>query len=216
MKAIRTAALRCVYKVVIILLITTLLLTGCKEAEFECGQFGYTYTPDQIMFGARSATDTFSIDNVKFDLYYALYDFDYGMDNRKNAYCAIGHDEIFVVLYVCNYEMIGTFKTHMWIDDYKNQDGYYIVKTLSEDEAFSEEYGYKMRYLTGIKYNHKEEILIPDKFFNEKKGTIAVSIVAFNFPLEGENQYLVAETNYIKFDYEKINYLNVRLEFNNY
>ena len=61
---------RRVFRTLLILLMVSLFTTGCgQKSEFEKG-FDYTFTPDSMMFGIKSDTDTFSKNDVTFDLYY--------------------------------------------------------------------------------------------------------------------------------------------------
>ena len=60
---------RRVFRGLLILLMVSLFTTGCgQRSEFEKG-FDYTFTPNSIMFGAKSNTDTFSKNNVIMNIY---------------------------------------------------------------------------------------------------------------------------------------------------
>lgn len=194
------------FKVVIILLISTLVVMGCEKKKLEVG-FGYTFTPDEIMFGMRSDTDTFFKDDVTFDIYYGVHDI--GHDKKHNTdpksrYRKEGNETIFFGLYICSEAHCLDIMNDMEVSDYKEIDAYYFVKEISEEEAFTEEYGFRMSYWKGITYNHNEEITIPAEFFVEQKGSFVVKLIAFHEPVvEGDNYY-VSTARHIEFDYEAI------------
>ncbi len=214
MKSTRTAALRCIYKVVIILLIITLSLTGCQGAKYENGTFGYLYwIKNCIMLGVRSNTNTFSINDVKLDFYCGIYNIDDGPEKEKSNYYAMNRENPFFVIYISEQTVAYRFKTHTSVEDYKNIEDYYLVREISEKEAFSNEYGYKMTFLFGIQYNHKEEILIPSRFFTKQKGYFYINVVTFLQPTSTEQNYLVTEINNIELYYEKIDSQIIEIKF---
>ncbi len=189
---------------------------GCSgNAELEKG-FGYTFTPDKIMFGARSDTDIFSKDNVAFDIYYGVhdigYDEKYGTD-PKGVYRKEGDETIFFGLYICDTEHSLDVVNDMEIVDYKMIDDHYFVKEISEKEAFSEEYGFTMSYWKGITYNHSEKITVPTEFFAEKTGSFAIKLIAFHMPMNEGDNYYTSAARHIEFDYEVIDGNTVKIIF---
>ena len=213
MKAVRTAALRCVYKVVIILLIVTMSLAGCEEEKLEYEQFGYTLASDLITLGVRSDTDTFSIDNVSFDLYYGFFNLDSALRHEKGGYLRSDWENVFFVLYISEDDVINTFRTHATIDEYRGIKDYYIAREIGEEDAFSEEYGYTISRIHGIQYNHKERFTVPSNYFSKQSGKFTVSIVALLYQNEEKQQFMTAEVGYIELNYKKTDESNVRLIF---
>ena len=211
MKAVRAAALRCVYKVVIILLIVTLSVTGCRGAKYENGTFDYQYwIKNCIMMGVRSNTNLFPINDVKLDFYCGIYNINNGAEEEKSNYYALDRENPFFVIYISE-QKVDKFKTHTSVDDYKNDEDYYLVREISEKEAFSNEYGYRMTHLFGMQYNHKEKILIPSRFFTKQKGYFCINVVTFLQPTSTEQNYLVTEVNNIQLYYEKIDSQIIKL-----
>lgn len=204
------------FRMVLILSVITLLISACGEnAKPEKG-FDYTFTPNEIMFGARSDTDTFSNDNVAFDIYYGVhdigYDEKYGTD-PKSRYRKEGYETIFFGLYICDAEHSLDVVNDMEIDDYKMIDDHYFVKEISEEEAFSEEYGFTMSYWKGITYNHSEEITVPTEFFTEETGSFAIKLIAFHLPMNEGDNYYTSTAGHIEFDYEVIDGNTVKIIF---
>ena len=56
---------------------------GCnKKEQFQSGNFRYVWNPDPIMIGIKLDTDTFSKDDVTFNLYFGVHDI--GYDKKYN------------------------------------------------------------------------------------------------------------------------------------
>lgn len=202
-----------VYRVVLLLLMLSLALslTGCRlnsdTYKFKSGYFGYTFTPEPIMMGAKSNTDIFTKDNVSFELYYGVYDIEdteeYNTDPKDtHRRPFLGDVKIFFALYICDAEFALDVSNDMEFNDYKNIENYYFLKEISEEEAFSEEYGFNMGILRGITYNHHETISIPAEIFTEEKGSFAIRLVAFQGPLTGSGTYYTSTSRGIELDYE--------------
>ena len=200
----------------VLIIVSVLTATSCRQkAEFEKG-FGFTFTPDEIMFGARFDTDTFAKDDVTFDLYYGVHDI--GYDEKYNTdpkfgYRKEGNETIFFGLYICRAEHSLDVVNDMEILDYMMIENHYFVKEISEEEAFSEEYGFTMSYLKGITYNHNEKISIPTEFLTEEKGSFVVKLIAFHEPMiEGDNYY-TSTARHIDFDYQIVDENTIKIIF---
>ena len=207
---------RRIFRVLLILLMVSLFTTGCgQKSEFEKG-FDYTFTPNSIMFGAKSNTDTFSKNDVTFDLYYGVYDIGYAEKyntDPKSGYRKEGYETIFFGLYICEADYSLDVVNDMEISDYKTIDNHYFVKEISEEEAFSDEYGFTMSYWKGITYNHSEKITIPSELFANETGSFVVKLIAFHEPMsEGENYY-TSMARYIEFDYQVVDENTIKFVF---
>ena len=147
MKKLTGTSKKRVFRVLLLLLILAMTVSGCgKKAAFEKG-FGYTFTPRQIMFGIRSDTETFAIDDVTFDLYFGTYDIDYCEEYKvdpRYLYALRDYidERLIFALYISDPEE-DVFRENT---DYKTIDNYYFVREISEEEALSEEYGFTMSY----------------------------------------------------------------------
>lgn len=185
-----------------------LLLVGCSSnVKYENG-FEYTNTPNMIMFGSRSDTDLFDKSSVTFDIYFGLYDVGYcekyGTD-PKMFYQKEGDETIFFGLYICDSNYSLSIVNDIEISDYKMIEKHYFVKEISQEDAFSEEYGFFADYRKGITYNHSEEITIPIEFFENETGSFAVKLIAFHKPIDGSESYYVTTVHYVEFEYTTIN-----------
>lgn len=194
---------RCIFRVLLILLIVTLFVAGCgQKSGFEEG-FDYTFTPTRIMFGAKSDKDTFPKNDVTFDLYYGVHDVKDDTD-PKTYYQKEGDEIVFFGLYICDAEHSLDVMNDMEIADCKMIENYYFVKEISEEEAFSEEYGYTMSYWKGITYNHSETITIPTEFLEEETGSFAIKLIAFHEPTNEGDNYYTSTACHIEFKYQLV------------
>ena len=205
---------RYIFRVLLILLIITLSVTGCgQKSGFEKG-FDYTFTPTRIMFGAKSDTDTFPKNDVTFDLYYGVHDVKddkkYGTD-PKTFYQKEGDETVFFGLYICDAEHSLDVMNDMEISDYKMIENHYFVKEISEEEAFSDEYGFTMSYWKGITYNHSETITIPTEFFEEETGSFAIKLIAFHEPTNEGDHYYTSTACHIEFDYQGVDENTIKI-----
>ena len=83
-------------------------------------------------------------------------------------------------------------------------DNHYFVKEISEEEAFSDEYGFTMSYWKGITYNHIEKITIPSEFFANETGVFVVKLIAFHETVNEGDNYYTSTARYIEFDYQVV------------
>ena len=198
-------------KIVAIILMTVLYVTGCGFQEenkfYQAGDFGYTLTPTEIMVGVKSQTNIFEIDNVSIDLYYGLFDSGYmekyNQDMRNGYTKSVLSDKpILFSLYICagDYEL--SILNDQTYEEYSEIENHYYLRSLSEKEAFSDEYGYTIDRKNGVTYNHCEKIVIPSQFFNKDKGEVVVKIVAFQGPLEAGKEYYTTIVGFVTLDYE--------------
>lgn len=206
--------IRRVFRVLLILLMVSLLTEGCEQkSKLEKG-FDYTFTPNSIMFGVKFGTDTFSKNNVTFDLYYGVYDIGYAQKNNadpKSNYLKEGYETISFGLYICEADYSLNIVNDMEISDYKMIDNHYFVKEISEEEAFSDEYGFTMSYWNGITYNHSEKITIPSSFFKNETGSFVVKLIAFREPMAEVDDYHIAMIHYIEIDYQVIDENTIKI-----
>lgn len=211
------------FRMVLILLMFSLLLTGCRQkAKFEKG-FNYQSYNTSIMLGVRSDTDLFAKDNVALDLCYGVYDLKYAgksyaegqyiipdiiPDTLLESFSDITDAEIFFGLYISkkpSYDNI--------FPDYKTIESFCFVKEISDEEAFTEEYGYSESAWKGITYNHCETIRIPAEFFTEKTGKLVISIFSFQEAPEEGSVYYSANRSKITLEYELVDENTVRIIF---
>ena len=82
---------------------------------------------------------------------------------------------IVVVFLLVALVYMGTSKEPMDIEDYKNVVNHIFLQELSYEQAFTDEYGYKMNYF-GIDYNHHESITIPAEVFSKESGKFIIKI----------------------------------------
>lgn len=205
-----------VFRVLLILLMVSMFTTGCgQKSEFEKG-FDYTFTPNSIMFGVKSDTDTFSINDVTFDLYYGVHDIGYAKKyntDPKSGYRKEGYETIIFGLYICEADCSLDVVNDMEISDYKTIDNHYFVKDIFEEEAFSDEYGFTMSYWKGITYNHSEKITIPPEIFANEAGSFVVKLIAFHEPMNDGDNYYTSTVRGIELDYQIVDEDTIKIVF---
>lgn len=208
---------RNICRVLLILILVVPSTTSCgqNDKKYEKG-FDYTLNPEAIMIGVQSNIDVFNIDDVSFDIYYGVHDINYNEkhDNEpKSSYLKEGNETVFFGVYICSSTNSLDVVNDVEISDYEVIDNYYFVKKISEEEAFSNEYGFEIDYLKGIVYNHSEKIVIPAEFFTEDTGSFVIKIVAFFEPTNDSENYYVSMTQQIKLQYQIVDKNTVKIVF---
>ena len=203
------------FRVLLILLIVALAFSGCRqEAALEKG-FGHFHTRNSIMLGVRSNTDIFAKDDVTLELYYGTYDIDYCKNDvdAKASYCRthLADSKIIFGLYVYDPQHSPYIISEMKISDYRAIDNYYFVKEISEEDAFSEEYGLTTSRWCGITYNHREEITIPSEFFSEESGRFNIELIAFLESNDEEAGYYTTVVSHQEFGYQTLDENTVKI-----
>lgn len=181
-----------------VVLICLLLTTACgnsDDLQYRAGIFGGIHLYS-TMIGIEGETDTFDIDNVNFKLYITLHQNDQKPD--KKMYISHGEFDFNFGLYV--FDAKDEIKDST-VSDYKNINGYKLLNEISEEEAFSGEYGHTLNF-TKIKYNHCEPLIIPKEVFKNETGRIVISFLVF-YSNEETNGYNILNGYNIYISYTK-------------
>ncbi len=181
------------------------------------GGFGYDLTPEAIMMGVKSNTNTFKVDDVNVELYYALYRNDKEGDARKHRYRQEPTDEILFGMYISNinnsYEVVSLSNIYD-CEDYTKLSKEIFMQEITEEEAFDAEYSYGYSHVFDrMLYKHHETINIPKEFFEKEEGLVLIRLVSFITPNERSDKYLTMNYAYIILNYEYIDENTVKLEF---
>ena len=203
---------------VIVLLTIVFLLVGCgKKESFSMG-FGHGVVSTSVKLGVRSNTDVFDVDEVYFDFYYGIFDADRykNGENPKEYYTVTDREnpKIVLALYVCEYEYNGNIISHNEFEDYKEIDNQYLLKEISDEEAFSEEYSYRMSTFRGVIYNHHgENLKLPKELFTKDYGMLQLLFISFEKPSAEGGLYLKGRGVTHALHYEKIDEDTVKISF---
>ena len=221
MKTIKGKLAQKLFACLVLLLAACMMFTGCGKFEYvEDGvKKEYKHRNLPIQFKATASSEFFEIDDVTFDLYYGLYNIDeYKKTGYKpqNTYQRFVDDKIFFGLYVCDSEYFYDVHNDLEFPDYTIIDNYYFIRKISEEEAFSGEYGYTKNYWKGITYNHCETITIPSEIFSKESGVFVIKIVGFIEPYGEIDNYYTSTTGYIDFKYQVIDETTVQVMFEPY
>lgn len=184
----------------------SLLLTGCtlnlQEGIYRAGTFGYEIDRQSIILGAEAETNVFSKDDVSFKLYYGFFDKNDDEDSHNYSYTLEETDSVIFAMYICERQYMFDISNNQEYEDYKNIENHYFVKQLSDEEAFSDEYGYSMDFINGVSYSHSETINIPEQFFLNDSSSFMIQWVSFIEPKEEDGVYLSTNVGYLRLHYD--------------
>ena len=221
MNLIKGKLARVFFGALCVLLALCMTFTGC--GQFERVEDGVKKESKRrnrpIQFMATANSEFFEIDNVSFDLYYGLYnteDYDGTEGDPKNTYRRDIDDKPFFGLYVCDSEFFYDVHNDLEFTDYTAIYNYFFIRKISEEDAFSGEYGYTKDYWKGLTYNHCETITVPREIFSKNNGVFAIKIVGFQEPYGEIDTYYTTTTGYIDFKYQVIDDTTVQVMFDPY
>ncbi len=201
--------------IIIIVIIVITVIRSKKEKPIIREGFSYTYTPDTMMMGVESDVDTFQKDNVQLQLYYGLHRLDdaekYGV-NSKGYYKSDNMEKIYFAMYVCDVSHELAIVNGNEVPDYKNLTNHYYIREITEAEAFTKEFGYKMNRSDGIIYGHSETITIPQEVLKYENGTFVVKIISY-VRIREKDWYKASRFDYITFDYAYIDENTVKIRY---
>ena len=139
----------------------------------------------------------YSLDDVTVSISFGTYKL---TDRSRDARYTLRDYDSFVcfALYFCASDDYKTFKTDTEINDYKNLDGHYFIKSISAEDAF---FGYGV--LPGIfktLYQHTERLTIPREVFEAFSDSFCIKMVSIHSK-DGKH-YLSGLKNYITIQYK--------------
>lgn len=199
--------------VYIMMALFCVLLTGCnidKETGYKAGCFTSRYMESETTFGLKSDKDVFPINDVTMDLYYGLYDKAY--EPYGSTYRHFEGEEIFFAIYACDQSEELSIINPMTFDDYKEIENHIYMKSISYEDAFTEEYGYHIDK-KGIHYNHQETFTFPAELFTKDKGKVMIKICSFNPNTDGKTYETAVPPSTLELRYEMVDDETVRIIF---
>ena len=199
--------------VYIMMALFCVLLTGCnidKETGYKAGCFKSRYMYSEAVFGLKADKDVFPINDVTMDLYYGLYDKD--NEPHGSTYRHSEGEEFFFAIYVCDAKEELSIYYPMDFNDYQEIENHIYMKTISYEDAFSEEYGYHIDR-KGIHYNHQETFTFPAEVFTENKGKVMIKICSFNPSEEDKTFGTASPPSKLELRYEMVDDETVRIIF---
>ena len=183
-------------------------LTGCGKKTYQAGTFFSIYSGFAPMIGIKADTDKFTMDNVTFDFYCGLYDINNNESLKSQHGLGAGYLNLVFVIYARRAES-ANFLSAEDIDDYRNIDGWYYIKEISEEEASAEKYGYtssRIRRKKGmnysINYNGSEKITIPKDVFDTKNNSFEIRLVGYIIDNDNNILRTARYDGYIDLNYE--------------
>ena len=219
---------------VILLISSAINLAGCTKTisgyyypyDFQYYLSQETRGDDSsiIKIWATSDSNIFDMNDIRFNLLYGTHANKYlDIPNDKGYdleyYLWYGDKEYqnyTFALYICDLTLDYENKLYSRVDNIENIADHQFIKSISSEEAFSDEYGYVVKqqlFLSNFYYKHIEKITIPKKYIKEDGGCFIIKLVAYYYVGE-EKLYSPEEIEYIRFDYEKIEGNVVKINFN--
>ena len=192
---------------VVILVAGTLNLVGCSS--------NYNYVRNNERRGDESQpvslvvgsnTNIFEIDDCTLDLEIGIHQLSvFGKidDNvKEKQYQFRPNQRIAFAIYFCDDEMVQVIPQST--TDIKSIEGHWFVKEITEEEAFTKEYGYNY-----LKSNHVEKITIPTEFIDENSGAVALKLVIYS--VDKSSLYTFKRFFYIKLEFERTNDSTIKI-----
>ena len=210
---ITTIAMLCAISLIVTDITVRYIRYEKKQHEI-CEGFGTASQNGPIKMGMKSKTDTFKVDDVTFDIYYGMYE--EGDETPQGSYKK-DDEKPFFAMYIQEYNN-RTYEENDGPDDicnnYRKINGYYFIKEISNEEAFSGDYAYTLKdgfIADDIEYKHHETITIMKELFSKSNGTIIIRIYTI-IPIESD-EYRISRGGCIELDYEFISEGTVRIEY---
>ncbi len=226
---------------IILLLTSAVSLAGCgwnyqeegyyypREHKYYLGQRSKSNWEIMEIF-AVSDTNVFPVDNITFDLIYGTHASKYmGVRETNRIYDADCYTyyyenpdhslqgEYCFALYLVDGEDSKNFQNEdARIGEIDCIENYQLFKKISEEQAFSEEYGYVVyghfRIVATKYFKHIENFTVPAEYVKDKQGSFIINIIAY-WKDYNKDYYIVDEDRVIVFEYEKIDENTVKIEF---
>lgn len=218
----------------ILLLASAVSFAGCgrvPDGYIHTADYRYTlsqkYYGDDTLLKIRAISDktVFDMDDISFNLIYGthankyigrqdikFYDLEHYLEGGR-----IEYENYTFALYICEGEvgMSHLIYENEYVDNLENISGHKLIKTISSNEAFSDEYGYIVRYyglFENFNYKHIENITIPKEYIKGDSGSFLIKIISFLKNVETK-QYSPKIVEYIVFEYEIIDENTVKIKF---
>ena len=159
--------------IVVLLLTSTLNLSGCLRPVFykyiQIAETDGHVRPAFIR--VLSNTNIYDIDDLTLNLEIGLHSISLFSKSGKEQYAYSSYETGFAI-YISDGIYEDDFPSTA--SNLRHIDNHYYVDEITEDEAFSIEYGYN-RFL----YNHKRKIKIPSKFLMKDRGSVAIKLAHY-------------------------------------
>ena len=188
--------------ILFILIFVLLTFSACGNKDELKINFGWQGTEiPSVMSAARADHSEFKTDDISLDFYFG------GHVPRFSS----TSDTILVglVLYFCNSKYLYDV-SNSDVEDYRNIDGLYFVRSIQEDEFNSDEYSVSQSLLTGKKFNHKERLTVPKEVIELNDGDFCLIFVPVVY-LSDKNVYHFVYIDYLAIHYSFTDNQTIRL-----
>ncbi|MBO5715748.1 MAG: hypothetical protein J6S23_05085 [Clostridia bacterium] len=187
--------------IVVILATGVLNLVGCnnkyKYNYFRVQQIEAEHYQPAVL-RVNSTTNIFEIDDCTLDLEIGIHKLSlFGRidDNAKEKEYAYSQNQnITFALYFCDDEMAEVYPQST--QNIKSIEGHLFVKEITEEQAFTKEYGYN-----NLKCNHVEKITIPIEYIDANSGAVVLKLAIYF--VDKDSQYTCNRFFYIKLEFQR-------------
>ena len=172
-------------KVMLLALLVTgvMSLSGCWHRNYYAYYRNSEEKSKSILLRVNTSVNVFEVEKCVVDLEIGLHKiswFGKMADNPRSENYQNYKGSMGFLLYICNEQGIWIVPENT--TDIYDLKGNLFVKMITEEQAFSKEYGYSM-----FKCNHIEQIKIPSSFLAEEKGIVVIKLIYYFFDEETED-----------------------------
>ncbi len=180
---------------ILLLLMNILCFTSCRYPKYKIGIFDEEWiSRGDVKIGVSSDTNVFSKDNIVLDLHIGLYETPFRISDlwggtvstydEANTF----EDNYHIMFTACNPFDWDTLS----VEDYKHMESMYYLKEIKMNTLLdTNDYCYSQNQITGLQYNHKETIKIPEELIVGDNGEFVITFLYLYKPhAEGEEYVL--------------------------
>ena len=161
--------------------------------------------PEEISstnFKIESKVNSFDVEDVNLEMHIGLHKLSFlgKMDDYPRGQHAFGYASNLVsmdfAVYICEGLYEWDFpEASLNVTDIAN---HLFVREIKDKEAFSKEYGYTL-----FRINHKENIKIPQEYFENDEGSVIIKLVTW-ISYDYDDNYFACVTARVILEYERI------------
>ena len=167
------------FTAIVLIILTEIGVLNTSYREGYIGELPY----DSIYTKIEADKLYLKKDDVTFDMSVGTYDLDGLYDFSR-----IIPETYKIAVYVSNSiaDPFYSFDKDKYPENIEDVEGAKLIRVITYDEAFSENFGYTTKNYNIITYNHKEKITIPQEFINSDNGMVYIHIIelyCYNLPI---------------------------------
>lgn len=173
-------------------------LTACNKG-LSYG-FEYTIRLNDILFAVKSEKTEFKLDDITLDFYFGGSDIGAMVINDFERVC--------YTVSFCNSKYLKEVESFTSFHvDYKNINGFYFLRDISEEEYASGDYDVEINYM-GKKFNHSERLTVPSEVIELSTGNFCLAVMEVYYSKKDDGYYIgcleYGGVKYLKIDEQTV------------